>query len=961
MKDVLRWLFVVLFAVPLFAGTLTYANRSADRARHLTLARDGERLLLRDDAGAIVAAAIATTIDRVAIAGAAGAHDDTLTVDLSQPFTLARGIDYDGGARGWDSLALRGGNVREQRITQLSPHDGIIELDGLVLRYTNLEPITDTAPAVTLMINGTAGADTVTVSDGAGNTTTVSSPSFESVTFANKTNVVFDGLGGGDTVTFANPNPATGLSSFIVRNVATVSQSAAINYPKFGVSATGAITLSNTGNEVDAIELATVNGNITFRESNGLVIGNVDPALTGISVATAGSIDVRVTNGDLALSDTDGTAVVRAGSASGNVLLRLEALGAQLTIGVDRDAALAPAGSIDINSAGQVILGNGGASFSNDVRAAGTVDINASGTITVTGASRVASDDFGTNSSAALNVRGFGGLTIDQTAQVGAGGTAGADANLLTGSGVMTLNGTNPAAGFSTSGDVHLTVSTLIIGPSSGLTAAGEVSIETFPVLGGLTLGPATDAPSQTDISDAEVDRIFAPRLHIIDFGSLPVTAPITFTTGTELYLTTQNGVEGQGTGSLSANTLTLEATNPATWTITPASVTFPGLAPIPYSGVSTLNALAGLSSNTFNVTPSATTTIHVKGGLPPPPATPGDRIDFDLTGVVAPVLVATPTPTGYTGSLTSANRAPVTFEEIESFVDAPVDLQITKSDGAVSAIAGETVTYTITVTNTAPVVVPGAIVSDTFPTDLSNISWTCTAGAGSICNSNGIGNLNESVTLGANSSVTFLVGATIAPSATGTLTNTATVTAPAGFPDTNPTNNSATDTTALTAEADLEITKGYTTGGYAPGSDLTYIITLRNNGPSDAQDVTITDVLPPQTTFRSLVAPAGYSCTTPAVGTNGTVTCTTATLAPSASPDTFLLTVRLNESLVPGQIFGNVATATSATADTSPNSATAVVTVSAFAAGIPTLSPSMLALLAAVLAFGALAAMKRV
>ena len=117
----------------------------------------------------VVAGAMAAGTDRVVIAGAAGDHRDTLTLDLSQNLSLAGGIDFDGGAGGWrDALEIRGGHVRNQRITQLTPHDGIIDLDGLILRYTNLEPIVDTAPAASLTIVGTAGADTVSIGGRAG-------------------------------------------------------------------------------------------------------------------------------------------------------------------------------------------------------------------------------------------------------------------------------------------------------------------------------------------------------------------------------------------------------------------------------------------------------------------------------------------------------------------------------------------------------------------------------------------------------------------------------------------------------------------------------------------------------------------------------------------------------------------------------------------------------------------------
>src|SRR5207244_12664541 len=52
-------------------------------------------------------------------------------------------------------------------------------------------------------------------------------------------------------------------------------------------------------------------------------------------------------------------------------------------------------------------------------------------------------------------------------------------------------------------------------------------------------------------------------------------------------------------------------------------------------------------------------------------------------------------------------------------------------------------------------------------------------------------------------------------------------------------------------ASADLTVTK---TGPAfaAPGTNITYTITLTNNGPSNAQSVSLTDAVPTATTFVS-------------------------------------------------------------------------------------------------------------
>ncbi|WP_016952819.1 SdrD B-like domain-containing protein [Anabaena sp. PCC 7108] len=83
-----------------------------------------------------------------------------------------------------------------------------------------------------------------------------------------------------------------------------------------------------------------------------------------------------------------------------------------------------------------------------------------------------------------------------------------------------------------------------------------------------------------------------------------------------------------------------------------------------------------------------------------------------------------------------------------------------------------------------------------------------------------------------------------------GTLSNTATITGPADFTDTNSNNNSATDTDTVSSAptvktGDLSITKtdGLTT--VAAGQELTYTIVVSNNGLMTATNALVSDVMP--------------------------------------------------------------------------------------------------------------------
>src|SRR5437763_11982249 len=82
---------------------------------------------------------------------------------------------------------------------------------------------------------------------------------------------------------------------------------------------------------------------------------------------------------------------------------------------------------------------------------------------------------------------------------------------------------------------------------------------------------------------------------------------------------------------------------------------------------------------------------------------------------------------------------------------------------------------------------------------------------------------------------------------------------------------------------ADLTVSK---TGPEAvsAGETIDYSIFVFNGGPSAAQNVTVTDTLPFGTTFVALNASTTlFTCTTPSVGSAGTITCTAASFEDEA------------------------------------------------------------------------------
>jgi uncharacterized repeat protein (TIGR01451 family) len=202
--------------------------------------------------------------------------------------------------------------------------------------------------------------------------------------------------------------------------------------------------------------------------------------------------------------------------------------------------------------------------------------------------------------------------------------------------------------------------------------------------------------------------------------------------------------------------------------------------------------------------------------------------------------------------------------------VSSSVDLFVTKTDGQATVGAGSPMTYTIIAGNAGPEAVTGATVTDTFAAALTGITWTCTASVGSSCGApNGSGNISQTVNLLVGGTITFVATATLDISASGTLSNTATVATPAGITDPSPGNNSATDTDTIIPAADLSITKTDGLSTASPGQAITYTIVASNAGPNPVTGATVADTVPASLTAPTwtCIGAGGGTCTAAGVG----------------------------------------------------------------------------------------------
>jgi uncharacterized repeat protein (TIGR01451 family) len=114
--------------------------------------------------------------------------------------------------------------------------------------------------------------------------------------------------------------------------------------------------------------------------------------------------------------------------------------------------------------------------------------------------------------------------------------------------------------------------------------------------------------------------------------------------------------------------------------------------------------------------------------------------------------------------------------------------------------------------------------------------------------------------------------------------------------------------------ETDLGVTKVADADTVAAGSNITYTITVTNNGPDTAVNAMLEDVIPAGTTFVSVAEPDGWTCTTP-VSTS--VNCSNPSLeVTTGEGEVFTLVVQVDPSVMPGTFITNTATVSTDTFD---------------------------------------------
>ncbi len=365
-----------------------------------------------------------------------------------------------------------------------------------------------------------------------------------------------------------------------------------------------------------------------------------------------------------------------------------------------------------------------------------------------------------------------------------------------------------------------------------GISGFYTLQVEVIPsVSGSLSNAAAIVDPVATTISESNE-------------GNNTAGDAVNVSANTDLSITKNDGVPGVVPGGSLSYTILI--TNAGPTAADGAIFTDPSVANLTVSGVSCGSATSGASCPT-----SGNTTVALMQGvgiiIPTLPS--GGSVTFTVSGTAGAsgsiVNTAYINPPSGIIDTSSTNNSATDTDTIGSLTS---DLSISKSDSVISVTAGDSISYTIVVSNGGPTDADGAIFTDPAVSNLTVTAVTCDSAVdGAVCPAAGdttIALLQGTgiiiPTLPTGSSVTFSITGTAG--ASGSIVNIASIAPPSGTSDPVSGNNSATDTDTINPSADLSITKTDGATNVTAGEETSYTIVVSNSGPSAGDGALFTD-----------------------------------------------------------------------------------------------------------------------
>ncbi|MBC9932100.1 gliding motility-associated C-terminal domain-containing protein [Chitinophaga qingshengii] len=375
-----------------------------------------------------------------------------------------------------------------------------------------------------------------------------------------------------------------------------------------------------------------------------------------------------------------------------------------------------------------------------------------------------------------------------------------------------TSPGTTVTSGNTGNGNNVQVIANIPAGGSLGLMVQGKVDSTFAGDIINTGIVTAAEPGNTPDSSTVQTTIILMPAVQITKAG------PATLQSGQRITYTliaTNNGPS--------------MATNASIQDAVPTKVTN-----VTWTAVATGNAqINGAATGNGNL-------VNVLANIPPGA---NNRVTVTVNGTVDPgfrdtlknTAIITPAETG---------AQPDTSALVRTVVTAVPKLHIQKN-GPTTTTAGQPIQYTILVNNSGLSNAVNFTITDVVPATITQVSWKAMANGGAVIHgaSSGTGNnisLAGDMPAGTNNSIVVTVNGNVAGNASGTLVNNATVTPS----ETGATPETATATTQIITQSAVRISK---TGPATMirGDQVTYVISVINNGPSDAVNTDITDLIP--------------------------------------------------------------------------------------------------------------------
>ncbi len=287
---------------------------------------------------------------------------------------------------------------------------------------------------------------------------------------------------------------------------------------------------------------------------------------------------------------------------------------------------------------------------------------------------------------------------------------------------------------------------------ANGATQANSVSF-TAPASASVTdvvsstssTNDPTPANNNGTATNARITTTITPSADVVTSKTGPTTAAAGSTV-TYNITTINNGPSAASNVVVSDNIGTgltnVVASNGGTYNSTTGIVTFPAITTLANGATQTytISFTAPLSGSVTDIVSSASNTSD-------------------------------PTPANNNGTATNAR--------ITTTITPSADLSITKTDNQTATTANSSISYNITVTNNGPSTLNSVTVTDTVPSTIQNPTFT--PSTGSYNSSTGAW---TGLTLATGQSITLTMTGTVSSTASGIITNTATVAVPSGTTD---------------------------------------------------------------------------------------------------------------------------------------------------------------------------------